>query len=223
MKAIGVNFYSSNKMYWYHTEKMAADLLTEDVETVVPVGSVLKITSPFGPADVKVMAYAQRDIHTGLKELDFIKIIRTPKQGEKTMDNTRYGTCPDNKTDNKTDKATESVKDTCKTVAKVAVDMQKGRAVLAALQTSLANADDVPDAVKTVLLNDRFGGIVIGAILNTAAATFTDNKVIKEAAEAVVFVGAVDLSDSFTLIETLIESAVKAAFAKTGVDSSPAA
>jgi hypothetical protein len=210
MKAIGVNFYSSNKMYWYHTEKMAVDLLTEDVETVAPVGSILKIASPFGPADVKVMAYAQRDRRAGLKELDFIKIIYTPKQGE------------DNMTTNKIDKATESIKDTCKTVAKVAVDMQKGRAVLAALQTSLANADGVPDTVKAILLDKRYGSLAIGAILNTAAATFTGNKTIKEAAEAVVFVGAVDLSDSFTLIEALIESAINAAFAKTGVDTAPA-
>ena len=93
----------------------------------------------------------------------------------------------------------------------IVIKLQKGKAVITAVKTSLLEIDTLPKQLKTLLSINGYSDLAIGALINIAGNTFTDSKIIKKAASDANFAGSVEFSNQFTFIEKFIEDVIKKA------------
>lgn len=92
----------------------------------------------------------------------------------------------------------------------IAIIVQKGNALFTGVHTAIENADFISDKVKVALnaKNREFADAGLGFLLQVLAETFTDSKIIKDAAHAANLTGAINLSGEFTAIESFVEGTI---------------
>jgi hypothetical protein len=120
----------------------------------------------------------------------------------------------ENKTMNKTEKVINETKSAINETKKTIVKMQKGKAVLSAVKTSLINTPGVPVQVRDVLSMEGYGDLVTGLLLNIVSNSLTSNESIISASRDANFVGSVEFSNQFTFFEKLIENAINGVSSK---------
>ena len=108
----------------------------------------------------------------------------------------------------KVKKVINNTKDALNETKKTIVKMQKGKAVLSAVKTSLINTPGIPIQVKSVLSMEGYGDLLTGLLLNIASSSLTSNRTIISAVRDANFVGSVEFSKQFTFFENLIENAI---------------
>ena len=107
-----------------------------------------------------------------------------------------------------TSKVVEAAKATIKQSKDIAITVQKGKAVLTALETLINELPLVPQAVKDIIGNEKYGDLILGMLINTAALTFSDNQTIVKAAKSANFVGSFTFASEFTMVEEFIENSL---------------
>jgi len=93
------------------------------------------------------------------------------------------------------------------TVKNVVVQMQQGKAVIAAVRGAIQKAPGLPKGLRE-LIASPYGDLIVGLILHTTAPILTASPVIIKAVKAANVAGAVELSNQFTFVSDAIEGAI---------------
>ena len=182
-------------------------------EPIISAGNYILVKGMFGEQECLIETYLMES----KKAENYLSLIRVLKRADTIPKSKKaFHAFINNATPlegiltmNKFDRIKNESIDSLTETKDIVIKLQKGKAVITAVKTSLLEIDTLPKQLKTLLSIDGYSDLAIGVLINIAGNTFTDSKIIKKAASDANFAGSVEFSNQFTFIEKFIEDVIK--------------